>query len=76
MAKPAKKRTNHLIANADDRATLDGVATLKNTDIARRAFELYCERGGQHGRDIEDWLRAETELRATLQSASPRLRRA
>jgi hypothetical protein len=31
--------------------------------IAARAFALYCERGGQHGRDVEDWLRAERELR-------------
>jgi len=30
--------------------------------IADRAFALYCERGGQHGQDVEDWLRAEREL--------------
>lgn len=32
-------------------------------DIARRAHELYVERGGEPGRDLEDWLRAEAELR-------------
>ncbi|MCC7415658.1 MAG: DUF2934 domain-containing protein [Acidobacteria bacterium] len=31
--------------------------------VARRAYELYLERGGDHGRDIDDWLRAERELR-------------
>jgi hypothetical protein len=31
-------------------------------DIARRAFELYCARGGQHGHDVDDWLQAEREL--------------
>ena len=31
--------------------------------IAARAFELHCERGRQHGSDIEDWLQAERELR-------------
>ena len=31
-------------------------------DIARRAYELYIERGGEHGRDLDDWLRAELEL--------------
>ncbi len=31
--------------------------------IARRAFELFMQRGGTHGYDIEDWLRAERELR-------------
>ena len=31
--------------------------------IAQRAYELYQQRGGQHGRDLEDWLAAERELR-------------
>jgi hypothetical protein len=31
-------------------------------EIARRAHELYLERGGKHGKDIEDWVRAEKEL--------------
>jgi hypothetical protein len=32
-------------------------------DIARRAYELYLERGGQgDGLDLQDWLRAEAEL--------------
>jgi hypothetical protein len=30
--------------------------------IARRAFELFLARGGQHGRDLDDWLQAEREL--------------
>ncbi|MGA3213399.1 MAG: Hsp20 family protein [Terriglobales bacterium] len=30
--------------------------------LARRAFQLFERRGGQHGRDLEDWLRAESEL--------------
>ncbi|MGB7024007.1 MAG: DUF2934 domain-containing protein [Candidatus Acidiferrales bacterium] len=31
--------------------------------IQLRAYELYLKRGGQDGRDVEDWLAAETELR-------------
>jgi len=31
-------------------------------DIARRAYELYLERGAEHGRDEDDWRRAEEEL--------------
>lgn len=31
-------------------------------EIARRAHELYVQRGGEHGKDVEDWLRAEKEL--------------
>jgi hypothetical protein len=30
--------------------------------IAARAYEIYLARGGQHGRDIEDWTQAEQEL--------------
>ena len=32
-------------------------------DIAMRAYELFLQRGGQHGQDFEDWLAAERELR-------------
>jgi len=41
------------------------VARLPVTDeaIAAKAFEYYCSRGGGHGRDIEDWLAAEREMR-------------
>jgi hypothetical protein len=31
--------------------------------IARRAHELFVERGGEHGHHEDDWLRAEAELR-------------
>ncbi len=32
-------------------------------DIARRAYQLFEERGGEHGCDWEDWFQAERELR-------------
>jgi hypothetical protein len=35
--------------------------------IARRAYELYLERGGSHGQDWEDWLAAEREIRGSRQ---------
>ncbi len=33
-----------------------------NDEIALRAHELYLQRGGEHGKDVEDWVRAEKEL--------------
>ena len=30
--------------------------------VASRAYELFLERGGEHGRDWDDWLCAEREL--------------
>ena len=32
-------------------------------DIARRAYERFEARGGEHGRDQEDWFEAEREAR-------------
>jgi hypothetical protein len=31
--------------------------------IAVRAHQMFLERGGQHGHDVEDWLKAELEIR-------------
>ena len=31
--------------------------------VAQRAYELYLQRGGEHGRDMDDWFNAECELR-------------
>jgi len=32
-------------------------------EIARRAYAIFCERGCQDGRAMDDWLKAEHELR-------------
>ena len=31
-------------------------------EIELRAYQIYIERGGGHGQDVEDWLQAEREL--------------
>jgi hypothetical protein len=33
-----------------------------NEQIEVRAYEIFLERGGEPGRDLEDWLAAEKEL--------------
>jgi hypothetical protein len=33
-------------------------------EIALRAYHIYLERGGAPGHELEDWTRAERELRA------------
>jgi hypothetical protein len=35
--------------------------------IARRAHEIYDARGGQHGKDLDDWLQAEREIDAEIE---------
>jgi len=47
--------------------------------IARRAYEIYEERGRCEGDDINDWLRAEAEVKSAMRpekrrSAAPRVR--
>lgn len=37
--------------------------------ITRRAYELFLERGGFHGNDVDDWVRAELELSAAQPEA-------
>jgi len=31
--------------------------------VARRAYEIYQGRGGDHGADLDDWLEAERQLK-------------
>jgi Protein of unknown function (DUF2934) len=41
-----------------------------NEAIARRAYELYLERGSVSGYELEDWLLAEAELTAAAAAAT------
>lgn len=36
--------------------------TISEEQIAERAYELYLNRGAEHGADLDDWLQAEREL--------------
>lgn len=40
-------------------------------DIARRADDLYLARGCEPGRDVDDWMQAERELRGQVVSGKP-----
>jgi len=56
----------------------DGQVDLREL-IARRAYEIYEERGRFDGDDINDWLRAEAEVKSALRPekrrhATPRVR--
>ena len=35
-------------------------------DIAFRAYALFLARGCEHGRDLDDWLQAERELKGAV----------
>ena len=65
MAKSVRKPSKKILTMPQLASTTQGQSGPTNptwSAIAARAFALYCERGGQHGQDVEDWLRAEREL--------------
>jgi hypothetical protein len=51
-AAPTGTRTRQAVSPCDDLQVL----------IARRAYELYSERGYRHGCALDDWLDAEREI--------------
>jgi hypothetical protein len=69
----SKKKTT---APALVRDSANDSPRVSTSDIALKAFAYYCERGCQHGADVEDWLRAERELLgSTVASATKPARR-
>jgi Protein of unknown function (DUF2934) len=69
MPKPRTRKTATVLPI--DSASIRGaeIYTISDSDVARRAFELFCARGAEHGHDVEDWLQAERELRGSLTAA-------
>ena len=61
MAKAVKKSTKNVLAMPIPAAILQSIRP-SSADVARRAFELYCQRGCRDGYDVQDWLQAEREL--------------
>jgi len=62
--KNKRRETLELHANAVSSRTND-VSTngaLNHEETRRRAYEIYLERGGLPGQELEDWLQAEREI--------------
>jgi hypothetical protein len=61
---PTQEQSQSVNAGAESQG--DGSPALRDyseEEVRRRAYELYQSRGGGHGSDFEDWLRAEREVR-------------
>jgi len=54
VTKPPMRTAPEQISGVDRRPT--------DEQIAVRAYEIYLARGGEHGRDQDDWYQAEREL--------------
>ena len=57
------------LAPGSDAERGEGVGPTAQEAIARRAYELYLERGAEPGHHIEDWFQAEAELRGGRQQS-------
>ena len=44
--------------------TSSGLSQNQLEEVQRLAYQLYLERGGEHGHDLEDWTRAESIIRS------------
>jgi hypothetical protein len=63
--KPKRNRSTGLYTTPSQAAeTAEATAgkAARDENIRRRAYELCLERGGQPGRELEDWLKAERAL--------------
>ena len=72
MPKSTKQRTDNVLTmpSLESPTAVALAPEVTEGDIARRAFELYCERGRQDGLDVDDWLNAERELRDASSSSA------
>ena len=59
----------YLLSGRQRRAASAGAQSPSHEQIAQRAYELYLERGREDGKDVEDWLAAEAELRREASQA-------
>ena len=57
MAKSAKRKTDDAVTTAADRPSKlpNRSAQMGDSDIALRAYDLYEQRGCEHGHDVDDW---------------------
>lgn len=53
-----------LVRNSPPTARIAETEVDTSEEISSRAYELYVERGREHGHDLEDWLQAEREVTA------------
>lgn len=68
MAKTKRQSTTN--GNSKQAHSMSTDSRISVDDIARRAYELYEERGCEHGRDFDDWLLAEHEVRDSMRSTA------
>jgi hypothetical protein len=62
-----RHRTSSTHVAAPDPYSLDST----EQSVRERAYQLYEERGCEHGHDLDDWIRAEAEILGELPEKKP-----
>jgi hypothetical protein len=72
MSKSARRRADNVLTmpSLESPSTAAIASGVTESQIARRAFELYCDRGHEDGHHVDDWLTAERELRDVSSSSA------
>jgi hypothetical protein len=67
-SKPNRKRISEIQATSTQVETgeVSVVNSTRPEEIRRRAYEIYLERGERPGREMDDWLQAERELKRAM----------
>ena len=70
MSKPAKSKKKQGQVDPNDTNQTSETPAGKDRpafeQIQNRAYEIYLERGGNQGSDVDDWLQAERELNGSV----------
>jgi hypothetical protein len=72
MPKPSRRRADNVVTmpSTDPPVAIGLASEVTDDDVPRRAYELYCARGFEDGRDVDDWLDAERDLRGAATSSA------
>jgi hypothetical protein len=68
MARAGKSRKEEEIDETSSSPDIEPISAESSPtieEIQARAYEIYLERGGADGNDMEDWIQAERELGQT-----------
>ena len=63
-AKPKKTATKEVEAPAEAATGIAMVKPVSPEEVAKLAHRYWAERGYKHGQHVDDWFRAEQELRS------------
>lgn len=69
MSRPGKKTLKKEVLSSIEKNPPENIAEMC-TAISALAYQYYLERGGKHGHDLEDWLRAEQEIKSHIKKSN------